>query len=436
MTPIRRDDLIDLTIEKPAAGGRMIARHEGQVILVAGAIPGERVRARVERADRSLAYAVATEILEPDADRRPIKTDWACGGNVYAFIAYPRQLQLKSQIIADAFTRIARLPLDRDVTVAGSREDGYRMRARLQVQSGRIGFFREGSHDLCEAGPTGQLLPQTAQVLDQLSLRLRKIGPDAVTAVEISENLAADERALHLQLRPGAGLRTAEFAPIASVPGVTGASCQLASGSPAVRVGGSPSVGDRYADVIGDAAAAPYAALRINRHARAFFQGNRYLLATLAERVRRQVPPDGRVVDLYAGVGLFALSLAATGRKDIAAVEGDRTSGADLRRNASAFGDGVDVAQVSVESFLRAWRGEPARTLLLDPPRTGLSRDALERILSHGAGRLVYVSCDIATLARDVRQAVARGYSLTHIEAFDLFPNTAHVETLAVLRRE
>jgi tRNA/tmRNA/rRNA uracil-C5-methylase (TrmA/RlmC/RlmD family) len=134
-------------------------------------------------------------------------------------------------------------------------------------------------------------------------------------------------------------------------------------------------------------------------------------------------------------VGLFALSLAATGRGEVTAVEGDRTGGADLRRNATPFGDAVDVQLTSVERFLGRWTGEPAQTLILDPPRTGLSRTALERILSHGATTLVYVSCDIATLARDARQAIAGGYTLTHIEAFDLFPNTAHVETLAVLRR-
>lgn len=426
-------DEIELTIEKPAAGGRMIARHDGQVVLVAGAIPGERVRARIERADRSLAYATALEILEPHADRRPVSTDWTCGGNVYAFIGYDRQLRLKAEIIADAFARIARLPLDREVAVSGSREDGYRMRARLQVQSGRVGFFREGTHELCDAGPTGQLLPETVRVLDQLALCIRRADKEGVLAVELSENITGGERALHLHLHPAARRRTTAFAPVAAIPGVTGASCQVASGAPAVRLGGSPVVGDTYAEILGGAAQPPFGGLRIERHARAFFQGNRYVLGPLVARVLQQVPESGRVIDLYAGVGLFALSLAAGGRRDITAVEGDRTSFADLRRNAEAFGQAVGVELTSVEGFLGRWGGEPARALILDPPRTGLSRDALERILSHGAPRLVYVSCDIATLARDVRQAVARGYTLTHIEAFDLFPNTAHVETLAVL---
>jgi tRNA/tmRNA/rRNA uracil-C5-methylase (TrmA/RlmC/RlmD family) len=441
-------DELELRIEKPAAGGRMIARHEGQVILVSGAIPGERVRARVDRADKSVAYASTIDVLEPSADRREVRNDWTCGGNVYAFIAYPRQLQLKSEIIADAFARIGRMPLDRTVPVMGSREDGYRMRARLQVQSGRVGFFREGTHDLCEAGTTGQLLPDTALVLDQLSHRLRKIDPDGVLAVELSENMAASERTLHLQLRPAPRVRTTVFAPVGGVPGVSGATCQLAAGAPAVRLGGQPTVGDTFGDLLGDAVAPAHAEGRLERQARAFFQGNRYLLPSLMARVLAQVPATGTVIDLYAGVGLFGLSLAATGRGDVTLVEGDRVAGTDLTGNARRFVDAVRVELRPVEHFLGSGgtaedvastfrsKGGNAETILVDPPRTGLSRAALQGVLARGAGRLVYVSCDIATLARDVRQAVDRGYAIAHMEAFDLFPNTAHVETLAVLERD
>jgi tRNA/tmRNA/rRNA uracil-C5-methylase (TrmA/RlmC/RlmD family) len=428
-------DELELTIEKPAAGGWMIGRHEGQVVLVSGAIPGERVRVRVDRADRSLAYATTIEVLEAHAARRPVASDWTCGGNVYAFVDYEHQLQLKSDVIADAFARLGKITLDRRVGVHGSRGDGYRMRARLQVQAGRVGFFREGTHDLCDVGPTGQLLPETARVIDQISLRLRKIDPEGVVAVELAENVPAIERAVHLQLRPGPALRPTSFTPIAGIPGISGATYQRASGTPAVRLGGTTRVGDPYSLLIGVDAQPPFASARLEREARSFFQGNRHLLPRLIARVLEQLPPEGPVVDLYAGVGLFALSLAAKGRRDIVAVEGDRTSGADLQANARVFGNAVSVALQPVERFLETWRGDPAPALLLDPPRTGLSRRALELILAHGARRLVYVSCDVATLARDVGQAVARGYAITHMEAFDLFPNTAHVETVVVMER-
>jgi tRNA/tmRNA/rRNA uracil-C5-methylase (TrmA/RlmC/RlmD family) len=107
---IRPGATLTLGIEKPAAGGRMLGRHEGQVVLVSNAIPGEQVRARVERASKGMAFAEAVEILTPSPDRRPA-TDWRCGGNLLAHIAYERQLAIKGEIIRDAFGRIAKAPL-------------------------------------------------------------------------------------------------------------------------------------------------------------------------------------------------------------------------------------------------------------------------------------------------------------------------------------
>src|SRR4026209_1904901 len=103
-------DVIEATIEKPAAGGRMIARHEGQILLVSGAIPGERIDARIERVEKRLAFASTTSVVEASPDRRDAD-DPRCGGCVYAHIAYARQVALKAEIIADAFTRIGRIPL-------------------------------------------------------------------------------------------------------------------------------------------------------------------------------------------------------------------------------------------------------------------------------------------------------------------------------------
>ncbi len=430
MLKIHQD--VELTIEKPAAGGRMIARHEGQVVLVSGTMPGERILARVERAERSLAYAMTIDILESSPDRRPLKADWACGGNVYAFIQYERQLALKAEIIADAFARIGKMPLEAAIHVVPSREDGYRMRARLQIENGRLGFYREGSHDLCDPSTTGQLLPETVRAIDQAAWRLRKIDAQSVIAIDLAENIPADQRVIHLQLRPSSHIRTASFAPMASVPGMTGATCQLASGAPVVRLGGSPLVSDPLSIFAGSQATV-HGELPLARHASAFFQGNRHMMASLVSGVLAQVDGAGPIVDLYAGVGLFALSLAATGRDSITAVEGDRTSFNDLSDNAKAFGDAVNAVHASVEAFLRATPPE-ADTVLLDPPRTGVSREALEHLLAWNPRRLVYVSCDPATLARDVKTLAASGYSLESASPVDLFPQTWHVETVALLR--
>jgi len=139
----------------------MLARHNGQVVLVWGAIPGERVRARVERSAKGVLFAETVEVLSASPDRRAGLADWRCGGNVLAHATYERQLQIKSDIIRDAFARIGRLPLDTPPLVAASPEAGYRMRARFHVRGGRIGFVREESHEICAVGPTAQMLPAT-----------------------------------------------------------------------------------------------------------------------------------------------------------------------------------------------------------------------------------------------------------------------------------
>ncbi len=407
---------IILTIEKPISGGRMLARHDGQIVLVAGAIPGERVRARVDRVTKQVAFAETIEVLAASADRRGTGVDWACGGSLYAHISYERQLTLKSDVIGDAFARIAKMPLTEPVPVMGSREDGYRMRARLHGANGTLGFFREGTHELCDAGPTRQLLPETLAVLTRLSAAVR---PAQILSCELVENSAADERAVLLEV-------DSDITLVDPTEGITGLMFASPGSARMTASHGSPFVVDRI----------PFSGrdLALTHHVQSFFQGNRYLLPQLVERVARQVPA-GAVVDLYAGVGLFAVALAS-GERAVIAVEGDRSSARDLESNAAACGGAVRTEHRSVEQYLERRSAERPDTIVLDPPRTGVSAEAMSGILGLKAPRVVYVSCDAPTLARDVKRLVEAGYHLEHIEAFDLFPNTAHIETLAVLHRE
>jgi 23S rRNA (uracil1939-C5)-methyltransferase len=174
--------------------------------------------------------------------------------------------------------------------------------------------------------------------------------------------------------------------------------------------------------------------VRLRRHARAFFQGNRFLLDDLVDAVIEACLP-GAVIDLYAGVGLFGATLAATGRHTVVAVEGHAASAADLRANAEPFGDVVRVEETSVERFVIRRPPPVPFTLVLDPPRTGMTREAAAGAIGLGASRVVFVSCDVATFARDLRRFLDAGYRLDSIRGFDLFPNTAHVESLAILSR-
>jgi 23S rRNA (uracil1939-C5)-methyltransferase len=147
---------------------------------------------------------------------------------------------------------------------------------------------------------------------------------------------------------------------------------------------------------------------------------------------------DRPVIDLYAGVGLFGLALAARGA-EVTLVEGDYSSGRDLELNAAPYPDRTRVSRASVEEFLAATLpgllGEPRPTIVIDPPRTGLSKEAIQGILRLGPPVLVYVSCDPATLARDARILIDAGYEHGPVTGFDLFPNTAHVESVVSFSR-
>jgi 23S rRNA (uracil1939-C5)-methyltransferase len=409
--------LLSLAIEKPAAGGRMIARADGHIVLVSGAIPGERVSARVERIGKGVLYAEVVAVESGSPDRRAPVADPLCGGSVYSHIAYPRQLEIKAQVIADAFARIGRMPLAAPVAVSASRDDGYRMRARLHVRGGRIGFFREGSHHLCDARATRQLLPATSDALEQLASGLRSLADSSVQTIEVSENVDASERVVHLDgIQPPGDVLTA----LGGTPGLTGLTV-----TPTRTVSGDPHV---HETLVVDGRE-----IELRRHVLAFFQGNRYLLSSLVSHVAALVAAGDQVIDLYAGAGLFSLAAAARGAR-VVAVEADRTSAADLQANASLWSPSVEPRHQPVETFVAQHR-DAVGLLIVDPPRTGLSKEALGGVLQLRPRTIVYVSCDVATLARDARQIVDGGYDLGAIEAFDLFPNTPHVECVAQFAR-
>ncbi|HUR93274.1 MAG TPA: hypothetical protein VMY76_01740, partial [Gemmatimonadales bacterium] len=252
---------------------------------------------------------------------------------------------------------------------------------------------------------------------------IRSSGSEPVS-VEVSESIAADQRALYVDT---AGTRRV---PAAGLEGLLGHDVHSVT---AVNAGGArTSVGiGAIVESLG-AVTADRVSGELRRQPESFFQSNRFLVAGLVGAVSDSVLPDGDVLDLYAGVGLFALALDAS--HGVVAVEGHPISGADLERNARESGGRVKAVVSSVEQHLQAVSHWPA-SVIVDPPRTGLSRDVLAALGAGTPPRLVYVSCDPATLARDARGLLDAGYQLRSVRGFDLFPNTPHIETLAVFDR-
>src|SRR5262249_26133073 len=213
----------------------------------------------------------------------------------------------------------------------------------------RLGFFREGTHDVCDPRQSRQLLSETCDALDRLMAAARSLGADAVREVELAENVDATERVVHLET--GRPLDRRAIAALTTVEGLTS----------------GPYVTDRLK--------VAELTLTMRRHVRAFFQGNRYLLADLVSHVVDQVPRGAAVADLYAGAGLFGIAAAMSRDATVAAVEGDPFAADDLRENAAATDGRVTPAVGRIESFTPGQSS--IDTAIVDPPRTGMSPEAI-----------------------------------------------------------
>lgn len=405
----------------------MLARHDGQIVFVQGAIPGERVRARIERRQKQVLFAEAVEVLEASADRREPHCDLACGGSAYAHISYERQRRLKADIIADAFARIAKRPLDAPVEVAASPEAGYRMRSRVHVDQGRWGFYREGTHVMCDAASTRQLRPDTCAAIDAFMAARPEIA-ERLAAITVSENVAASARVLQLEIR-----ENATRLKVIDDGGSVGEGVHGVTSIEGPVLWGAAWVEDTARAIFGDAS--PFeGAVTWRRRPASFFQGNRYLLGALVTEVLRAAHGATRVIDLYAGGGLFSVALAAQGAH-VVAVEMDGSSTRDLTDNAKPFGERLVPLVSPVEAILKQRPPFTADTIVMDPPRVGATPEAIAGLVTWAAPRIIYVSCDPPTLARDCAKLFAAGYTLTSLQGFDLFPNTAHVETVVVMEK-
>lgn len=383
-------DVVEVTTERLAFGGDAVARHEGLAIFVPFAAPGERLRIRITERKRNYARGVIEEILAPSPARRapPCSYFGECGGCQLQHLSYDEQLRAKSGFVRDALARIGRIPWDREIVIRSAAELGYRSRAQVKIESTsdqlRIGFNHAASHSVCDVESCPVLAPE----LDRAFQRLRSSLASSDTAIE---QPAEVEMAL----------------------GQTGVDLE-----PAMK----GFLGAPLSQRIGD--------MTYSFSASTFFQVNNLLLEDFAREATADY--SGRLaVDLYAGVGLFTLQLARSFDRVIG-VESDSRAARFARQNISDNKvTNVEFHNARVESWLRGLNSVPD-LILLDPPRAGAA-EAMDEIAKLKPARIAYVSCDPATLARDLRKLIDARYSLSSVVAFDLFPQTYHVETIAKL---
>ena len=424
---LQEGQLIQLTIVDVAHGGWCVARPgDGPVVFVRHALPGETVLARVTEVTSRLARAEAVEILTPSPDRVeapcPHAVPAGCGGCDWQHAALPAQRALKAAVIRQQLRRLA--GLDREITVEplpGDEEPGAGLGWRTRVQfavraDGVAGLRAHRSHEVIDIG---ECLIAHSGITD-LGLTARRWP--ATSSVEALVSAGSGERAVIIS--PG------DAAPAGSVPpDIPGADAVL---NRAAR---------RLTPVRGRAYLGQRAAGRDWRvSAGAFWQVHPGAADALTGAVMTELEPrPGDVaLDLYCGAGLFAgvLAPAVGPGGTVVGVEADAAAVRDARHNLRRW-PWARVHKGDVAAVLR--RGgaalPPARLVVADPPRSGLAREVIGYLGApeHGAARFAYVSCDPATLARDIGLLTARGWVLAALRAFDAFPMTHHVECVATL---
>jgi 23S rRNA (uracil1939-C5)-methyltransferase len=420
--------VLEATVEKGVYRGRGLARHEGRVVFVPRAHPGDRVRVRVGEVHAGWAEAALVEVLDASPERRqsPCRYVPRCGGCAYQDYDDAAELRLKQAVLRESLAR-AGAAWEGEVATHASPVSGWRMRASLHFARGPqgplLGLRQEGTRrviDLERCLQLSEAMNRAARALHgALAGRpqaARVHGLELLEAPDGSGLVATLETGLERSEAPA-------LLPLrAAAPELTGLGVRTRAGS-LEWLFGSPFV---EATVLG---------LRLRTHAASFFQANRFLYEELVRTVVGLVPEGGsRVVDLYAGVGLFALPLAAQGERETIAVEQSASACEDALFSARRAGlRHLSVRQADVEAGLAGLAPRPGERVVLDPPRTGASRALVEALAARRPDAIVYVSCDPPTLARDLALLAARGYRTETVQLFDMFPKTFHLETVVRL---
>jgi 23S rRNA (uracil1939-C5)-methyltransferase len=438
-----RDELV-LTIDSLAHGGNGVARLEGYVVFVAGAVPGDRVRAVVGKSKRAYAEARAVEILEPSPDRIAPVADHP--GAPWQVLPYERQLEVKASQVREALERIGKLSgFELEPIVPAVEPWRYRNKLEYSFGTGETGELVLGFH---APGRWDEIVPMDDCLLaSERSNELR----EQVLAWARAQGLSAwdrrEQRGLLRNLVIREGRRTGELqVRLVTSPGridtdslIEAVRCdglfwtrqeqmgETTAGGETVLLNGTPQLRERIRGL--DFLVSP----------EAFFQTNTEMAERLYEVAAEfaQLRGHERVFDLYCGIGTIGLTLAARAR-EVIGVEIVEPAVADAIENArlndvlnARFYAG-DIRLAMRDLVEQAGRPDVA---VVDPPRAGLSQKVVRRILEAQPSRIVYVSCNPTTLAPNAAQMVEAGYRLVRVRPVDMFPQTPHIESVALLER-
>lgn len=414
-----------------ASGGDGVGRlPDGRVVFVDGGVPGDRIELADLVTRKKMARARIGRLIAPSSDRVEPRCPHfgSCGGCRWQHMSYETQLEAKRTIVRDALERIGGLGFEGEIEILRSPDPyGYRARARLVESQGVIGYRVRGSHAIAGIDECPILVPAAQAALKILGRSVAAKNEESPVSLESRTTVRKRRAVVSWILSAG----TSGAATVEKVNSGVGHRARRKAVAKHRAHGARESV---TLEVLGE---------RLRARSESFIQANALLWDAMAEEVRSQctVSVGGsspeRFVELYAGIGFLTLPLARRGLTGIA-IESDRSALADLGANLSSSGlaKQVEVIKGRVEA-----RGDleklfgAADLLLMDPPRVGLEVSVRDAIAAAGPPRLVYVSCDPATWARDLRVFSDAGYALRSVRALDLFPQTPHVEVVSRLER-
>lgn len=414
---------LEVSVEKLVYGGYGLTRTPQGVVLVPGVVPGERINLGLEAKKKGVRRGRVLELSERSPDRVLADCPYfgRCGGCQYQHIVYPRQLAAKQEILRECFERLGKIHLDVPISVTPSEPWSYRNRARVQVEKQgsvfRLGYHEPQSNALCPV----ERCPISSPGINEALARLcdgagAALFPDGAMELEL---FASDSDREMLATVYSAAAAPPEFGD------------QLRRAVPTLESVGWCGRGGRPKSVWGSGAVT----CRVGEfHFRVshgvFFQTNRYLLPSMIQAVRQDLEGD-RALDLYSGAGLFALPLARRFER-VAAVESEDAAARDLAANVGVVGGRARAFHKPVEKFL-AVTSHNWDLVVVDPPRSGLTSGVVEHLRRIHPPRLVYVSCDPTTLARDLALLTPTPFRIRSVELVDQFPQTFHIESVVHL---
>lgn len=391
-------------IEKLVYGGDGLGRIDGQVVLVPFVLPNERISVTTARVKNGLMRGSAPKILNPAPERIVPRCEYfgTCGGCHYQHAEYAFQLEQKRQILLETLRRVGGIDYPDEVRIIGGDPWFYRNRVQLHFAKGASGFHMSGSHDLCAIDHCYISSPKLVEAIKELSKAVsRPEWPAFLQSAELFTNETDIQLAVIDSTRPVAA-RFFEWCRT-FMPGMTGEPIQYAAAGHSFQIS-----------------------------RRSFFQVNRHLIDALAGEVTEDVNGE-EAIDLYAGVGLFSLPLSNRFQR-VTAVERGGSAFRDLETNAAPERERLIPVRSSAEEFLSTVETAPD-LIVADPPRAGIDRAVTGELLRIKPAQLVLVSCDPATMARDLKKLLAE-YRIERLTLIDLFPQTYHFETVVHLQRQ